>query len=291
MPDAAALDALLAEARDAGPLDRIALRDPIAAQGELAIEAMTDWLGEPRLAAFAVRVLERIGRDPEHRAAVAATLASVDREQQPEPMVRDLDAALAALGVTVARRAPARPPTAGPSRRPMSLPGAAGRGYWVMRTSPGRRDLIWSEAVAGRLRQGWGWDEAQNLDVIAEAIRHGIPLDEGQHLARRSRKMRTTERDGMRVGDIVVTPNLPAWGDLSVFRITGSYCWDPIDLGIEDRFGHVLPVELLAERVDRRSPAVSDALRTMLRPQPRLYWIGHVGGDVERLIAEAGVEA
>ena len=53
-----------------------------------------------------------------------------------------------------------------------------------------------------------------------------------------------------------------------------------------DRFGHVLPVELLAERIDRRSSMVSDALRSMLRPQTRLYSIGNVGGDVEAL-AEA----
>jgi hypothetical protein len=46
----------------------------------------------------------------------------------------------------------------------------------------------------------------------------------------------------------------------------------------------VLPVELLAERIDRRSPAVSDALRSMLRPQTRLYRIDNVGGDVERLV-------
>ena len=56
------LDALLAQAQTAAPMDRIELRDPIAAYGELAIDAMTDWLGDPRLAAFAIRVLERRAR-------------------------------------------------------------------------------------------------------------------------------------------------------------------------------------------------------------------------------------
>lgn len=53
----------------------------------------------------------------------------------------------------------------------------------------------------------------------------------------------------------------------------------------------MLQVESLAGRVDRRSPAVSDVLRAMLRPQSRLYWIGHVGGDVERVIAEANARS
>jgi hypothetical protein len=163
-----------------------------------------------------------------------------------------------------------------------------GRGYWVMRTSPGERPFIWSEATAGRLRQGWGWDASQDLDVIAEAVRLGRALNDEQQLARRSRRMRTSEPDGMRVGDVIVAPNLPSAGCLSVFRLAGSYRWDPVDPPpVFDRFGHVLPVELLAERVDRRSSMVSDALRSMLRPQTRLYWIGNVGGDVEALVAAA----
>jgi len=290
MPTAVALDSLLTAARDAGPLDRIDLRDRIAAHGDLAIEAMTDWLGEPKLAAFAVRVLERIGQDPEHRGAVVATLGSVDREHQAQPLLRDLDSALLTLGVPV-RRTPVKAPKPGPARRPAEIKTVASRGYWVMRTSPARRAIIWKEALAGRLRQGWGWDETQNLDVIAEAVRAGTPLNEDQQLAHRNHKMRTTDPDGMRLGDIVVAPNLPKWGVLSVFRVTGGYAWDPMDLAIEDKFGHVLPVELLAKAVDRRSPLVSDALRALLRPQARLYWIGSVAADVEHVIEESAVKA
>jgi hypothetical protein len=98
-------------------------------------------------------------------------------------------------------------------------------------------------------------------------------------------KMRTAEPGGMRIGDLILAPNLPEFGFLSVFRLAGSYTWDPVDMGAVDRFGHALPVELLAEGIDRRSPAVSDALRSMLRPQTRLYSITNVGGDVERLAA------
>ena len=64
MTDASgALAALLADARDADPTHRIDLRDPIAAHGAAAIEAVGPWLKEPALAAFAIRVIARAGQD------------------------------------------------------------------------------------------------------------------------------------------------------------------------------------------------------------------------------------
>lgn len=274
------LDALLALARDADPNDRIEFRDPIAAYDDFAIEAMTDWLGDARLAAFAIRVLERIGRSggkgSRDRTAVIDVLSAVDREELPPHLAGDVEQALTDLGAS-RRRAP-RP-------APEINAGIEGRGYWVMRTSPWDRTFIWSEARTGRLRQGWGWDESQNLEVIADIVRRGGQPSELQHLAWRARRMRTTAPDGMRVGDLIVAPNLPAWGELSIFRLLGSYSWEPVDIGKLDRFGHVLPVALLSEAIHRRDTRVSQALRSMLRVQTRLYNITPYGGDVERLVA------
>ena len=56
----ASLTALFAQARAAGPLDRIELRDPIARYKLLAIEPMVVWLGNSQLANFAFRVLGKI---------------------------------------------------------------------------------------------------------------------------------------------------------------------------------------------------------------------------------------
>lgn len=285
----AGLDDLLALASAASPADRILLRDPIAAQGALAIEAMADWLLEPTLAAFAIRVLERIGRSTTERTEVIGVLIEVDRVDLPEPILRDLDAAMATLGAGIfkpIRRSKGAARRIGrPGARPSGTPGEPGRGYWVMRTSPGRRPYIWAQAQAGRLRQGWGWSDDQNLEVIAEAVRQRVDLTDDQRVAWRSRRMRTSAPDGMRFGDLVVAPNLPDWGRLCVFRVVGSYEYRPDNTGIEDRFGHILPVELLVAGIDRRAPAVSDGLRSMLRVQTRLYSIAPYGGDVERLVA------
>jgi hypothetical protein len=277
------LDKLLAAARDADPSERIELRDELVSHGDRAVEAMTDWLGDPELAAFAIRVLERIGRSPETRGSVVEVLTSVDRDELAAHLASDVDNALASLDWRPATpRASAK--GSGPGR-PAGSPGVNGRGYWVMRTSPNDRQYIWAEAQRGRLRQGWGWNAEMDLDVTAELVRRGGEMSVEQQLAWRARRMRTSSPDGMRVDDIIVAPNLPIWGELSVFRVAGSYTYaldNPQPSG--DRFGHILPVELLAEAVDRRSPKVSDGLRAMLRPQTRLYNIGGYGGDVERLL-------
>lgn len=281
------LSDLLEETRDADPGERINLRDPIAAHGEVAIDAMTDWLADPRLAAFAIRVLERIGADLGQRPAVVGALMAVDRTELPPHLVGDLDRTLAALG---ARGGNTRPVRSGRSRptRPPGTPGQQGRGYWVMRTSPWERPFIWSEALAGRLRQGWGVEDEQDLEVIAATLRSGDRLTGLQLEARRALRMLASWDNGIRFSDIVVAPNLPEYGRLSVFRVSGSYEWAPEPpRRFGERFGHVLPVELLDGDINRYGPDVSDGLRAILGVQTRLYNITGYGGDVERLVGGA----
>jgi hypothetical protein len=57
----ASLAELLARAAAADGMTRIDFRDPIAAHGAEAIAALGPWLGDPRLAGFAVRAIERAG--------------------------------------------------------------------------------------------------------------------------------------------------------------------------------------------------------------------------------------
>ncbi|MBI3747347.1 MAG: hypothetical protein HY262_00635 [Chloroflexi bacterium] len=114
MTDASgALAALLADAREADPAHRIDLRDPIAAHGAAAIEAVGPWLKEPALAAFAIRVIARAGLDGERETALAA-LRSARRRLDPR-FRADVDWALGVLKVErvpepVAARAPVQLP-------------------------------------------------------------------------------------------------------------------------------------------------------------------------------------
>jgi len=38
--------------------------------------------------------------------------------------------------------------------------------YWVIRTDKKFTEFIWSELKQGRLRQGWGWRDDQDLRLL-----------------------------------------------------------------------------------------------------------------------------
>jgi hypothetical protein len=283
------LERLLDEARESSPAVRLpTYRDAIAAYGAEAIEPLASWIEEPVLAAFAIRSLERIATlvDPA-KAEVIDSLRSVDRTSLDEHHVRDLDDSLRRLGVDPDRPARGRARTS--KGRAIESPGVEGRRYWAMRTSPWERPYIWAEAQAGRLRQGWGWAAEQNLEVIAEIVRRRGQLSEEQDMAWPSRRMLSTEPDGMRLGDLILSPNIPEWGRLSIFRLIGSYEYEPdAPRRFDDRFGHILPVLPLVGDIDRHAAEVSDALRMTLRNPSRLWSITPYGGDVERLVGANG---
>ena len=103
------LETLLARAETADPAHRIYLRDPIAAHGAAAIEAVTPWLKVPSLAAFAIRVIARAGLDGQREAAQTALRAA--RRRIDGPVRADIDWALGVLRVSAAAPAPAAPAT------------------------------------------------------------------------------------------------------------------------------------------------------------------------------------
>jgi len=86
------LAGLLASAERAGPAHRIEWRDQIAAHGRPAIEAVGPWLIEPKLAAFAIRVIEAVGHHGEQEAAREVLRGA---RRRVDPRVRpDIDWAL-----------------------------------------------------------------------------------------------------------------------------------------------------------------------------------------------------
>jgi hypothetical protein len=115
------LEALLEQATVASPGKRIELRDPIAAYGLPAVEAVRPWLVDTQLSAFAVRVVERVGLDGDPIEA-SRVLRSV-RTKVPENVRSDVEAALLRLKAA-SRAAPAPKPdrtvaqTAAPKREP-----------------------------------------------------------------------------------------------------------------------------------------------------------------------------
>ena len=95
------LDALLARVRAAAPNDRIDLRNEVPARGREAIDAVREWLADPDLSRFAVRVIGRAADLGQREEAIDALRSA--GEGAPAEQRVDIDAELArvkAPGIT-----------------------------------------------------------------------------------------------------------------------------------------------------------------------------------------------
>lgn len=171
------------------------------------------------------------------------------------------------------------------------------RRYWGFRTDRNNKELLLSELENGRLRQGWGWDDSQDLRRIREVKEQGgawwEQLTEVQREAYKNFKMLGEGEDSIRRGDIVLVPNLPQHGLFCVATVNGDYYFERLHLeaaqqtsGLAEDYGHVLPVDLLTpEGVNRYAEGVHADIRRTLRAQNRIWncdWCGrHIDAILE----------
>jgi len=107
------LTSLLEEAQGAAPERRILFRDQIAPFGTRAIEGVEPWLTNDVLAAFAVRVILRVGQQGEGVAAAKALRAA--RRRVPPRVLGDVEWALASLRLAARAAADAEKALATPT--------------------------------------------------------------------------------------------------------------------------------------------------------------------------------
>jgi hypothetical protein len=271
-----AIASVLQSAREATPSQRISFRDQLASFGEDALEPMAQWLTEPRLGAFAVRVLERIAREPATRSQAIRTLQEGRGSAGSPSIAGDVVEALGRLGAPVVEM------------RPSGTPGRAQRGHWAMHTwerssrGDGQRAYVWSEIQRGRLRQGWGWDDSQDLRRVQARLHAGLDLTGWEADAWKARRMLTDRADAIQVDDLVIAVAVPEWHLFVVCRVIGPYAFDS-HAAIAD-YGHILPIEVAAGPLDRSARAVGEPLHHSLNNRTRLWRIDHVGGDIEGLL-------
>ena len=127
------------------------------------------------------------------------------------------------------------------------------RRYWAIRTTRDNelvRKLILDNIVKGILRQGWGYDESQNLLKIEEKVINNIALNETERVSWRGNRKLLESQGGIKKGDIVLLMNVPEDGKLFIVEVTGSYSFSPIKLNVEqDRwelgqdFGHKIDIK------------------------------------------------
>lgn len=162
--------------------------------------------------------------------------------------------------------------------------------YWALRTDQARRDFIWRELQAGRLRQGWGYRRDLDLEHLADLKRRGTRLPKYQQDAwRGNRRLLPTQPGSMQVGDLVVFLHMPRYGVWSIARVRGGYSYEissqgnAVD-GTPD-YGHIREVELLTDSlgVDPNRDGVSDRLRRSMRSVQRMWTLDPHGPEIERL--------
>lgn len=162
--------------------------------------------------------------------------------------------------------------------------------HWVVRTDKSKTDYIWSELKAGRLRQGWGYQNDQDLRLLSQLRRDGQPLSQPQIDSwRGNRRLLSTEPDGVQIGDVIITPHVPKHGVWSLVRVAGEYRWEGSgeSNGTFPDYGHVLPVELLTSEERPISPyeeGVAAGLRQTMRVLSRMWNIDALGAEVEGLL-------
>jgi hypothetical protein len=269
----ATLAELVARARGSTPNHRIDLRDPIAAHGAEAVDAVAEWLADPQLTRFAVRVIGRAADLGSREPAITTLLLA--REEATPDQCADIDAELHRLGALPEGRSAASRRAGVGGAPDTSVPG------WMMRTDRTKAGWIWSEVRAGRLRQGWGYDPSQDLVLLRDRRERGFAMSRDEDWAWPNRRMLADEPDGMQIGDLVLLPHLPDEWRWSVVRIRGAYRFE-IDPTHHD-YGHILPVEVVAENL--RDPEVSDEIRRMRAYPARLRRLSRSAyEDVRQLI-------
>jgi len=144
------------------------------------------------------------------------------------------------------------------------------RNYWCYRIDTSKIKFFTNELNEGRLRQGWGWDEAQDL--------RDFKLDEG---AGRNRPM----FNRVKKGDILLIPQLPNWGEVALVEATEDwnkgYVFE-IDKTLGD-YGHIFPAKYL-KKFTRNNKNVTGNLRSTLKNPSRFWSINHYSTDVDLLL-------
>jgi hypothetical protein len=142
--------------------------------------------------------------------------------------------------------------------------------YWAYRIDKNRQAFFKKEMQSGRLRQGWGWDEGQDL--------RNFTVDEGAWA-------NMAMFNKVKKGDYLLVPELPNWGEVAILQATED--WNKgykfeIDEELED-YGHIFPVKYIKSFV-RHNADVTGDLRSTLKTPMRFWNISYYSVDIQTIL-------
>ena len=169
----------------------------------------------------------------------------------------------------------------------------AQRNYWAVRTARENQGFFFNELQAGRLRQGWGYDSRLDARKLVEKYnKQGWDaLDEEERDAWRNLKLAGFDNNGdkgggVKVGDIILIPNLPEDSMFCFVEVVGEYDFH-IPNEIKD-FGHILPVKLLTPNgVHNLNQCVHADIRYTLRTRNRMWSLDYYKNYLDEILGKA----
>ena len=144
------------------------------------------------------------------------------------------------------------------------------RNLWGYRIDTSNTEFFLKELKEGRLRQGWGYDEGQDL--------RNLTVDAGA-------KRNLSIYNHVKQGDILVIPRLPTWDEVMIVEATADFDQGyqyKIDEKLED-FGHIFPAKIL-KSFNRHHHFVDGDLRKTLKQRSRFWNVYHCQENIEHLI-------
>lgn len=148
--------------------------------------------------------------------------------------------------------------------------------YWGYRIDTRNRKFFMDEIMEGHLRQGWGWNDKQNLKYYEDE-----PNKEFDYSAKRNIPIYKK----VKKGDILMIPRIEYWDEVVLVRATEDFKTGykfSIDKKLED-YGHYFPVEFIM-CVSRYNSNVNGAIRETLKCRSRFWSINRCAEHIEELI-------
>lgn len=157
---------------------------------------------------------------------------------------------------------------------------------WVVRTDwHSLDDVILPSLDQGILREGWGYREDQNLDVIGPLVyeKGRSALNDDQKATwRRVQRFWPKHLDPVQEGDRILLPKVPGWGHWRLVEVVGAYRFERHRTSGDH--GHILPVRTIVPDIASSNSAVSARLQRTMRNQSPMWNIDALSTDLDRLV-------
>lgn len=149
--------------------------------------------------------------------------------------------------------------------------------YWGYRIDVKYRNYFYKELQNSRLRQGWGWNESQDLSL-------GNDFDSG---ARKNLPI----YNKVKKGDILLVPRIEAWDEVVIVEATDDFNKGylfSIDENLGD-YGHIFPVRFI-KRFSRNNTNVDADIRETLKCKLRFWNINRCEKSIKKILDTPAID-